>query len=149
MMGYLKKFERALVGLLILMLALVVLLSVVELGRVLLRDMLTPPRFVLEIGQLLEIFGLFLLVLIGIELLETVKKYYTDGCVDIDVILSVALIALARKIITMNPKEYDPLTLVGMAAIILSLVVGFWIVRKSRPNRVAHDEKPGCATDNG
>ncbi len=148
MMGYLKKFERALVGVLILMLALVVLLSVVELGRVLLRDMLTPPRFVLEIGQLLEIFGLFLLVLIGIELLETVKKYFTDGCVDVDVILSVALIALARKIITMDPKEYDPLTLIGMAAIILSLVVGYWIVKKSRPSRVAHDEQQDCKTEN-
>ena len=110
MLGYLKKFERVLVGVLILMLALVVLLSAVELGRVLLRDMLTPPRFVLEIGQLLAIFGLFLLVLIGIKLLEALKKCSTDGCVDVDVILSIALIALARKIITLDPKEYDPLT---------------------------------------
>ncbi len=147
LMGYLKRFERTLVGILIFLLAFVVLLSVVELGRVLIRDMLTPPQFVLEIGQLLDIFGLFLLVLIGIELLETVKKYYTDGCVDVDVILSVALIALARKIITMDPKEYDPLTLIGIAAIILSLVVGFWVVRRSRSRPGGHDEQQDCKTE--
>lgn len=132
MIDYLKKFERALVGALILMLALVVLLSVVELGWVLIKDIITPPLFILEINQLLELFGLFLLVLIGIELLETVKKYYTEGRVDLDVIIAVALIALGRKIITVDPKEYDPLTLVGIAAIILALVVGYWVTQKDK-----------------
>ena len=118
-----------------LMLALVVLLSVVELGWVLVKYITTPPRFILEIRQLLELFGLFLLVLIGIELLETIKKYYTEGRVDLDVIIAVALIALGRKIITVDPKEYDPLTLVGMAAIILALVVGYWVAKKDKPSR--------------
>ncbi len=131
MIGYLKKFERVVVGALLLMLALVVFLSVVELGWVLIKYIATPPRFILEIRQLLELFGLFLLVLIGIELLETIKKYYTEGRVDLDVIIAVALIALSRKIITVDPKEYDPLTLVGMAAIILALVLGYWIAKKT------------------
>ena len=145
MMNYLKKFEHVVVGALILMLALVVLLSMLELGWVLLRDMTTPPVLILEIDQLLDIFGLFLLVLIGIELLETVKKYYTDGCVDLDVIVSVAVIALARKIITVDPKEYDPLTLIGIAAIILALVVGYWVIKTT--NRVAHNERQDCTSD--
>jgi uncharacterized membrane protein (DUF373 family) len=146
MIGYLKKFERVVVGVLILMLALVVLLSVVELGWALTKHITTPPLFILEVKQLLELFGLFLLVLIGIELLETIKKYYTDGCVDLDVIISVALIALSRKIITVDPKEYDPLTLVGMAAIILGLVVGYWVTKKTK--RVAHHEPQDCTVDN-
>ncbi len=135
MMNYLKKFERVVVGVLMLMLALVVLFSVVELGWVLFKYITAPPRFILEIRQLLDLFGLFLLVLIGIELLETIKKYYTEGRVDLDVIIAVALIALSRKIITVDPKEYDPLTLVGMAAIILALVVGYWVVKKDNPGR--------------
>ena len=74
MIDLLTKFERVVVGTLILMLALVVLLSVLELGRVLILDIITPPILILEAKQLLNSFGLFLLVLIGIELLETVKK---------------------------------------------------------------------------
>lgn len=129
MMEYLRKFERVVVAILILMLALVVLLSVTELGWVLVKDIIKPPLFILEIHELLELFGLFLLVLIGIELLDTIKKYYTEGRVDLDVIISVAVIAVGRKIITINPKEYDPLTLVGIAAIILALIAGYWVIK--------------------
>jgi uncharacterized membrane protein (DUF373 family) len=131
---YLHKFERIVIATLILMLALVILLSVVELGWVLITDIITPPVFILEIRELLELFGLFLLVLIGIELLETMKKYYTEGKVDLDVIVSVSLIALGRKIITLDPKAYEALTLVGMAAIILALFTGYWIIKKTNKN---------------
>lgn len=131
MIKYLHKFERVVIATLILMLALVVLLSVLELGWVLIRDISKPPIFILEIRELLELFGLFLLVLIGIELLETMKKYYTKGRVDLDVIISVSLIALGRKIITMDPKAYDPMTLVGIAAIILALFLGYWVIKKT------------------
>ena len=72
------------------------------------------------------------MVLIGIELLETMKKYYTEGSVDLDVIISVSLIAIGRKIITMDPKEYDPLTLIGVAAIILALIAGYWVIKKTK-----------------
>jgi len=131
MIKYLHKFERVVIATLILMLALVVLLSVLELGWVLIRDISKPPIFILEIRELLELFGLFLLVLIGIELLETMKKYYTKGRVDLDVIISVSLIALGRKIITMDPKAYDPMTLIGIAAIILALFLGYWVIKKT------------------
>ena len=77
------------------------------------------------------------MVLIGIELLETVKKYYTKGRVELDSVIAIALIALSRKIITIDPKEYDPLTLVGMAAIILALVAGYYVIKKT--NRAGHD----------
>ena len=134
MIDYLHKFERIVIATLILMLALVILLSVVELGWVLITDIITPPIFILEIRELLELFGLFLLVLIGIELLETMKKYYTEGKVDLDVIVSVSLIALGRKIITLDPKAYEALSLVGMAAIILALFIGYWIIKRTNQN---------------
>lgn len=146
MMDYLHKFERLVVMVLIIMLAIVILLSVVELGWVLVRDITTPPIFILEINELLELFGLFLLVLIGIELLETMKKYYTEGRVELDVIISVSLIALGRKIITTDPKAYEPLTLVGIAAIILALIAGYWVIKRTK--RVEHDTAQDIGTIN-
>lgn len=131
MFDFLGKFERAVLGALILMLTLVVFLSVVQLGWMLIQDMITPPVVILEIKQLLKLFGVFLLVLIGVELLETVKKYYTKGRVELDTVIAIALIALSRKIITVDPKEYDPLTLIGMAAIILALVAGYYVIKKT------------------
>jgi uncharacterized membrane protein (DUF373 family) len=127
MLDYLKKLERLVVAALMLMMSAVVLLSALELGWILVKDVISPPLMILEIDELLELFGFFLLVLIGIELLETIKSYYETGKIDLAVIFTVALIALSRKIIILEPEKYDPLTLVGMGVLILGLVAGYWV----------------------
>jgi uncharacterized membrane protein (DUF373 family) len=127
MIQHLKQFERFIVAALILMLAVVILLSVGELAWILIKDVLSPPVLILDIEELLELFGFFLLVLIGLELLETIKNYYTEGKIELTVIFTVALIALARKIIILEPDKYDPLTLVGLGIMILALVCGYWV----------------------
>lgn len=127
MIQQLKQFERFIVATLILMMAAVILLSVGELTWILIQDVMSPPVLILEIDELLELFGLFLLVLIGLELLETIKNYYTEGKIELTVIFTVALIALARKIIILEPDKYDPVTLVGMGIMILALVCGYWV----------------------
>jgi len=127
MLDYLKKLESLVVAALMLMMSAVVLLSALELGWILVQDVISPPLMILEIDELLELFGFFLLVLIGIELLETIKNYYETGKIDLAVIFTVALIALSRKIIILEPEKYDPLTLVGMGVLILGLVAGYWV----------------------
>jgi len=128
MINYLKKFERIVTAILIAMLVVVIVLAVLDLGWFLLEDVLKPPLFILEIGDLLKIFGFFLLVLIGLELLETIKCYYVEGRIELKVIFSVALIALGRKIIILEPEKYGGLTLIGIGVIILALVAGYYIV---------------------
>ena len=130
MIDYLKKFERIVTGALLVMLSVVVVLALIDLVWLLIRDMLKPPLFILEVGDLLEIFGFFLLVLIGLELLETVKHYYVEGRIELKVIFTVALIALGRKIIILEPEKYDGLTLIGMGVVILALVAGYWVVSR-------------------
>jgi len=127
MIHHLKQFERYIVAALILMMAVVILLSVGELAWILVQDVISPPLLILEIDELLELFGLFLLVLIGLELLETIRNYYTEGKIELTVVFTVALIALARKIIILEPEKYDPITLVGLGIMILALVSGYWV----------------------
>ena len=55
------------------MLVLVMLLSTVHLGVLIAEEIWKPPRWLIPVQGLLEIFGYFLLVLIGVELLETLK----------------------------------------------------------------------------
>ena len=60
-------------GLLGLML-LVVIAGAIELVFVTIQAMMEPPRYLLlDINELLRIFGFFLLVLIGLELLASIK----------------------------------------------------------------------------
>lgn len=60
--------------------------------------------FLLEIDELLELFGLFLLVLIGIELLHSIEVYIVRRELHVETVLTVAMIAVARKTIVFEPN---------------------------------------------
>ena len=132
MLPYLDKFERAITHTLLVLMAGVVLLATIELAWILVKDVLTPPYFLLEVHELLELFGLFLLVLIGIELLHSVKTYIVRREFHLETVLTVAMIAVARKIIVLEPKELQEGTLLGMAALVIALSLGYYVMRRSR-----------------
>jgi uncharacterized membrane protein (DUF373 family) len=132
MLILLKRFEHCIVLSLILMMIVVVLLSTIELGWLIVKDMLTPPIVLLEIDELLELFGFFMLVLIGIELLETIRAYYVDHSVHAEIVIKVAIIAIARKIIILDVKDLPSLTLIGIAAIVIALSAAYYVLKRLR-----------------
>lgn len=129
---FLERFERLLTQALLVLIALVVVLATVELAWLLVKDVLTPPLFLLEIEELQELFGQFLLVLIGVELMYTVKLYIEDRAIHVEAVLAVALIAVARKIIILEPKELPPGALLGVAALVVALAAGHYLVQRGR-----------------
>jgi len=131
MLPFLKRFERFIVTCLIVMMVVVILLATIELGWLIVKDVITAPVLLLEIEELLDIFGLFLLVLIGIELVGTLKTYLTENEVHVEVVFMVALIAIGRKVIILDVKEFSSLTLLGIAAIIISLSTGYYFFKRS------------------
>ena len=128
----LERFEQIITYSLLVLLGALVLLATVELAWLLAKDVLTPPLFLLGIAELEELFGQFLLVLIGIELMHTIKLYIDDHSVHVEAVLAVALIALARKIIVVEPKELSPATLLAVAAMVVALAVGHYLVQRGR-----------------
>lgn len=131
MLTFLKKFERIIVTALIVMMVLTILLATIELGWLIIKDIITPPVILLEINELLDIFGLFLLVLLGIELVSTLKTYLTENEIHVEVVFAVALIAIGRKVIILDVKEISSLSLIGIASIIISLSIGYFLVKRT------------------
>jgi uncharacterized membrane protein (DUF373 family) len=133
MFTILKKLEKVMIQALMVMMAIVLGLATLDLGWLIIKDVMTPPYVFLSVGQLLDIFGLFMLVLIGIELLETIMKtYLTQDQPHYEVVLSVAIIAIARKVIILDVKEIDSLSLIGIASIVLALTAGYFLMKRSR-----------------
>jgi uncharacterized membrane protein (DUF373 family) len=133
MFEYLRKFKKLIISTLTMMMGFVLLLSTVELGWVIVKDVITPPVFILDINELLDIFGLFMLVLIGVELLETIMKtYLTEGVNHAKIVISVAIIAIARKVIILDVKEVSGITLIGIGVIIFALSAGYYLVRRNK-----------------
>ncbi len=127
-----SKVQKATVVALAIMLMVVMVLSTVHLGWLVGEEILKPPKWLIPVQGLLEIFGYFLLVLIGVELLETLKAYVKRDVIHVRVVLEVALIAMARKVIIEEPNNVPSLTLFGIAALILALGIAFYFERQAK-----------------
>lgn len=126
-----KKFERFVIVSIVFMMMAVVALSTLELGWIIAKDIITPPILLLDADELLEIFGFVLLILIGVELLETIKAYLRDNIIHVEIVLQVALIAIARKVIVLDLSKYDGVSVLAIAALIIALA-GASVLRVSR-----------------
>lgn len=124
--------ERVVVIALMFLMLAVVVVATIELALLLFQELTNPAEGLLfiEVDELIDLFGFFLLVLIGVELLETIRMYLHDDTVHAEIVLLVALIAVARKLVVLDLKAYEPLTLFALAAIVLALAAGYVLIKK-------------------
>jgi uncharacterized membrane protein (DUF373 family) len=112
------------------MIAVVMILSTLHLGALIRQEIMKPPRFLIPVQGLLEIFGYFLLVLICVELIETLKAFINKDVIHLRVVLEVALIAMARNVIIEESNEAGSLALFAIASLILALGIAFYFERR-------------------
>ena len=74
-------------------------------------------------------FAGVLLVVIGLELLESLRAFVYQHRVRLEVILTVSTIAVVRHIILLDLEHASPLALVGTAALVLALALGLYVIR--------------------
>ena len=125
------RFEDIAVVVLMVLLMVVVAISTLELGWLLVKDITTVGTLLVDVEEMLELFGFFLLVLVGLELLTTLKSYLYDRVIHVEVVLEVSLIAVAQKVIILDTRT-GGLTLFGLAGLVIALAVAFWVVRIAR-----------------
>jgi uncharacterized membrane protein (DUF373 family) len=117
------------------LLIIVVALSTAHLGFLIAQEIWKTPKFLIPVQGLLEIFSFFLLILIGVELIETLKAYLKKDVIHVRLVLEVALIAMARKVIILEPNSVPGSTMFGVAAIIFALAVAFYFERQARKDQ--------------
>lgn len=127
---FIRFFETGIIMFLVLLMMLVVALSAVELAVMLWQQMCKAPYFLLNLTELLEVLGFFMMVLIGLELLETIKNYLTHHALHVEVVILVAMIAISRKVIILDMKEISAPSMVGIALLLLSLSVSYYLIKK-------------------
>lgn len=130
LLSVVQRFESGIILVLILLMMGVVTLSAIELAVVLFQRVTSPPVLLLNLQELLEVLGFFMMVLIGLELLETIKNYLTQHALHVEVVLLVAMIAVARKVIILNMKETSAPSMVGIAVLLFSLSGSYYLIKK-------------------
>lgn len=130
-MKILEKFERLIVLTLMGFMMVAVFLATIEVGVILWQQMLKPPFMLLDVQEMMEVFGFILMVIIGLELLETIKAYLSSHEIHVEIVLLVALVAVARKVIILDYKTMTPEMMLAVAALVISMSAGFFIVRRA------------------
>jgi uncharacterized membrane protein (DUF373 family) len=133
MQKYVDAIERTIVRVLIVLLLISIILGTFELGRVLLLELIEPPYFLIDVRTLFDSFSLFLVILIGIELLRSMTIYLAEDHLRAELVVEVAIIALCNKIITLDLKVTPGISLVGIAALLAGLAAVHFAFRPDRP----------------
>lgn len=137
--------------LLSLAMVLVIIVSVYELGIFLFRDFilveLAKPNLDDFGVNLFKVFGLFLNILIALEILENITAYLKKHVIQVELVIVTSLIAVARKIIILDLEKKTAMDLIALAVAILALAVSYWIIRnvshkKSKPSIDPPDSLP-------
>ncbi|MDH7509671.1 MAG: phosphate-starvation-inducible PsiE family protein [Methanolinea sp.] len=134
MFDNLVRFEKGIYYILVVLLAFVILFSVADLVFEIIRGIILDKTYRLDNHEILSIFGFFLLVLIGIELLDTIKAYIRKQEIHVEIIVLLAIIAVARKIILLDPYGEVPLsdfTLWGMGVVVICLAGAYYLLKKA------------------
>ena len=84
-----------------------------------------------RISMLHEVFGGFLLILIGVELMKTVAMYLSSHEMHVEVVFTVAIIAIARHTIDLDLRNLEGIQLVGLGVLLIALAVGYYFFRKA------------------
>jgi len=125
------KFEFFIVLALLLMMMIALAASTIELGFILVEQLLEPPMLLLDIKEMLTVFSFFLMVLIGLELVESIKMYLEDDVIHVEVVVLVAIIAVARKIIVIDYYSVSYEILLSIAALMIVLSAGYFLLKRA------------------
>lgn len=128
-LAFLKIVETFVAKILSLAMILVILVALTDLCRYLVMELIEEPYGSFN-TTLIEIFGLFLNVLIALEVLENITAYLKNHAVQVELVIVTSLTAVARKIIIFDSST-GGLDLIGLGVAVFALAVSYWIVRQT------------------
>ncbi|MBU7582455.1 MAG: phosphate-starvation-inducible PsiE family protein [Nostoc sp. TH1S01] len=116
------------------LMVLVILVAIGDLGVFLLRELFDTPYGKFN-TTLFKIFGLFLNILIALEILENITAYLRKHVFQVELVIVTSLIAVARKIIILDLEKVSGIDIIGLGIAILALSISYLIIRASNYNK--------------
>lgn len=148
MLKIVEQIEKLIIRALVILLLAAMVLGTIEVGRITLLEIFAPPFLLLDISKIFEGFGLILVILIGLELLKILKMFLAEDKIKPELVVEVAVIALCNKIITLDAKHTSGDVLLGIAAILVGLSIGYFVFRFRAANRETYRETAGAEKSN-
>lgn len=146
MIQIVNKFEKCIYAVLMVLLMVVLIAALVELISAMYRALWVETQYLLIPSEMIAVLGGFLLVLIGVELLDTIKAYFIENTIHVEIVILLAIIAMARKVILLNPAPGDSFAfgfeLMGIGVIVVGLGAGYYLIKKAGMLSYPAEKKP-------
>ncbi|NJM17777.1 MAG: phosphate-starvation-inducible PsiE family protein [Richelia sp. RM2_1_2] len=125
-----EKIEELIAKLLSITMVVIIFFAIIDLSiyvvnKILIWD-INKPDFN---DNLFTTFGLFLNVLIALEILENITAYLRKNVIHVELVIGTSLIAVARKIIILDLDKTDGIQVIGLAIAVFALSISYWIIR--------------------
>jgi uncharacterized membrane protein (DUF373 family) len=134
-MHLIENIEVVVSKLLSLFMVIVIVAAILDLGIFLVQELFTTPHGKFN-TILFEIFGLFLNILIALEILENITGYLKKHVLQVELVIVTSLIAVARKIIILDLKKVAGVEIIGLGTAVLALSISYLIIRFSNRQKV-------------
>lgn len=135
MIEIINKIEKVIYASLMIMLIAVLVAAIADLAWLLVTSLVTTTPWLLQSHEMIAVLGGFLLVLIGVELLETIKAYFRESSIHVEIVVLLAIIAVARKVILLDPGEMTGtdygIQLIGIGVLVAGLAASYYMVKKA------------------
>lgn len=113
-----------------LLMILVIIFGVIDVAWTIYQRLITEPRFILTMGDILMTFGAFMVVLIAIEIFQNIILYLRDDVIHVKIVIATALMAIARKVIILDYDELDPLYIFATGIVLLATGITYYFIHK-------------------
>ena len=131
-LSFYQRFEITVAFLLTLIISVVILIALYRMLMGVLTGLVVGALDPLEHGVFQTVFGEIMTLLIALEFNHTLEYVVsrTQSIIQTKVVLLIALLAVARKVIILDLKTMGVGPTLGLAAIILVLGVTYWLIRE-------------------
>lgn len=112
------------------LMVVVILVAIGDLAVFIFKELFTAPYGKFN-TTLYKLFGLFLNILIALEILENITAYLRKHVFQVELVIVTSLIAVARKIIILDLEKIGGIDIIGLGIAILALSISYLIIRFS------------------
>lgn len=133
-MHFIENIEVLVSKALSILMVVVILVAIGDLTVFLIKELFVVPYGKFN-TTLYKIFGLFLNILIALEILENITAYLRKHVFQVELVIVTSLIAIARKIIILDLEKVTGIDIIGLGVAILALSISYLIIRSSNSHK--------------
>lgn len=141
LISHLQKLIRFAVRVLAVLMVFVIIMGVIDVGWTLYQKLITPPRYILTISDMLATFGAFMAVLIAMEIFINITIYLRENVIHVKIVLATALMAIARKVIILDFETVSPEYVFGIGVVVFAMSISYYLIYRIPRERHLEEEE--------